>query len=212
MNIIKKLYLYIKFNWRKIWQCEESYLLKKAANTPVDNIVRKNEELVFEKVTEKNILDCGAFESVDKYVPIYRKMIEAGDYVHYGYLASECVFRHAVKLSGSIKIGSQEICDIGINDGYIHYGYCEPKVRGLGFHAESLFRFSELFNDKNLYAIVDCDNISSLHSCFRNNFSVNKIIRTNYRFFISKTIITEVSERESNDIINNVKNIKHKKC
>lgn len=193
---------FIKRLPHEIWSKNEILLLKRSAGMPLDYSKRKEFKGEIIEATEANLEDCGAFEDPKRYVPIYRGMIQNGDLVHFGYLKGRCVFRHAAKCSGDIIFDGALVKTINKNkEIYIHYGYCAPKARGMGFHAESLFMFTNKFFDYDIYTLVKEENYSSLKGCFRVDYNPYMLIKLKHRFFSTKVEKIELNEEQKKRII-----------
>lgn len=186
----------------EIWSNNEILLLKRSAGTPLDYSKLKEFKGKIIEATEDNIEDCGEFEDAKRYVPIYRKMIQNGDIVHFGYIEGHCVFRHAAKCSGDILFDGALIKTIKKNNEiYIHYGYCAPQARGMGFHTESLFEFANKFLDYDIYTLVKKENYNSLKGCFRVDYRPYRLIIVKHRLFSVKIKQTELNEDSRKQII-----------
>ena len=186
---------------RRLWSNSESLLLVRPAGKLPDESKRKPCDGVFRPVTEKNIQDCGAFEDASVYVPIYREMLKAGDYVHFGYIQGKCAFRHCLKKSGSFDLGGGTTRTLSSGEVYIHYGYCAPEHRGHGLHAESIYRFCMDHLNDTIYTLVKETNRSSLHGCARNGFEVKSRLFEKNRFFLRQLHEVPVGLKESEEIL-----------
>ena len=149
-----------------LWSTHSNLLPVRPAGDLPDETQRKYCKGTFVPVAEENIQDCAAFENPNHYVPVYRDMLQRGDYIHYGYVDGECVFRHCLQKSGQVTLQGCTVRTLSSQEAYIHYGFCAPKARGLGFHAESIYRFCTAFPQLQLFALVREDNAASLRGCF----------------------------------------------
>lgn len=204
MNIKKifhKVYSRLKYYKERIYSTHSILLLVRPAKEFAAEMQHKPCPGEFRAVTEDNIHDCAAFEDADHYVPVYRSMLEKGDYVVFGYLNGVCVFRHAMQKSGDISFAHSTIRQLKENEAYVHYGFCAPEARGQGFHSESIYRFCKDNPSHTLYAMVEEKNIASLRGCVRNGFHIHSRLTVKYRFFRRWFKETPISPAEAEAIL-----------
>ena len=193
---------FIKRLPHEIWSNNEILLLKRSAGIPLDYSKRKEFKGEIIEATDANIEDCGEFEDPKRYVPIYRKMIQNGDIVHFGYIGDHCVFRHAMKNSGTIDYDGAVIKKIVLGkEKYVHYAYTAPCARGRGLHVNSLYIFAENNKDCDFFSLVKENNYVSLKGHFMLGYAPYLRIIVKHRFFSIKVEQTELNEDSKKRIV-----------
>lgn len=184
------------------WSKNEILLLKREKNLKLEQSHFKECKGRIVYVTEDNISDCGAFENPEHYIPVYRKMISNGDYVHFGYLNDDCVFRHAAQCSGVLSYDGVSIKNLkkGL-EVYTHYAYCAPRARGMGFLPMSLQLFAEKFSKCDMYTMVNEDNISSLRGHFRVGYVPYMRIEVKNHFFTKRVRKQRITQEEATELV-----------
>lgn len=187
----------------RLWSTSQTLLLLRPANAPLPEQTWKPCPGEFRDVTEENINDCGQFENAVHYVPIYREMLKQGDVVHFGYLNGKCVFRHCMQRSGSFYEDGCLVHTLGADEAFIHYVFCSPNARGLGFHTEGTRRFCEQLLAHSFYTCVKPDNFPSLHGFFLSGFQPYSLLTVKNRFLFRRLhehILTPEEIRKYYDI------------
>ena len=160
----------IKRIFHRLWSVEKTLFLYKKENI-VPQKTPLFEGVFFRCKTEDS--DCTAsFEDAGYYAPIYRKMIEKGDWVVLGVLEQECVFRCCVQLCGDINFDGCVVRSLQKQEAYIHYVYCSPEHRGKGFHKECLRWIASQLPGYRFWAQVQEKNIPSMKGFKENGFAV----------------------------------------
>lgn len=195
----------------EIWSENSILMLKRNAYAALDydKAAKWNSEISIVPVTDDNVYDCKEFEDPEHYVPIYKGMIDRGDFVQYGYLDGKCVFRHAIKCSGDITFENAVIKHIDNKCVYSHYAYCAPQARGKGFLTKSLFLVAKKYFDHDIYMLVYEDNYSSLKSHFRTEYYPYKYLTVKNRMFKKKITIKDISDDVKMEIVSRVMDKKY---
>lgn len=191
---------YHKLQYR-IWSTGSILLLVRPANAPVDPFPCKPCAGELRAVTEADLPDGAAFEDPAHYLPVYKKMLERGGVIHFGYLGGKCVYRHAATFSGTLDFRGCVVRRLGEKEMFTHFSYCAPEARGGGWQTESLREFFRLFPGYRSYTCVKDDNFPSLIPCFRAGYRPYSRITVKKRFFRSALTETPLTEEEAEDLL-----------
>lgn len=175
----------------RIWSESEDLLLLRSAGSEIIPDDKKN-EISFQLVNELNINDCGNFEDISVYLPIYQQFVNNGDELLYGYLDGKCGFRMHLQKKGVIRLSGHSIRLLGPNIFYMDYAYCAPEFRGHGIHSKAIRNFCSRYPNNDIYAIVAENNTISLHNYQKNGFSAVARLSCKNRFlfrFLKETPI-----------------------
>lgn len=170
----------------RLWSTSQTLLLLRPANAPLPEQTWKPCPGEFRPVTEENIDDCGQFEDAAHYVPVYREMIQRGDFVHFGYLNGKCVYRHAAQCSGDVVWGGCFVRHLQSHEIHTYFSYCAPDARGGGWQTESLRIMFETYPDCTAYTEIKKTNIPSLISCFRAGYRPYSVLTVKNRFLFRR--------------------------
>lgn len=186
---------------RRLWSQQESLLLMRPAGRLPDESRRKPCPGSFQMVTEDNIMDCATFEDAARYTPIYRRMLEAGDLVWYGYIDGVCCCRLCLQKSGSFDCSGVLVRTLASEESYIQYVYCDPKYRGNGLHTAGVHHFCTAYPNHTIYTLVEETNKASLHGFARNGFEVTSRLVVKNRFLFRWLREQKISKAESDAIL-----------
>ena len=181
---------------RRIWSDSEILLLVRPAGKPLDDTKRKPCPGEFRMVTEENIQDCADFEDAVKYVPIYRGMLESGDYGQYGYLNGNCVYREWLQRTGDLVFDGCKVRALRENECISHYVFCAPDARGKGFQAASGAHLISLFPEKVFYTMVLPEKPVSLKNYLQNGYEIRSLLTVKNRFFRRTLMETPLSAED----------------
>lgn len=177
---------------RGVWSTGSGLLLARSIGLP------EPEERPFtgeiRAVTEADLPDCAVFEDAAHYIPVYRRALEKGDLVLFGYLNGVCVFRCCLQKSGSIAYREHIVRELTAGEAYVHYVFCASWARRQGFHEAALRYLCAACPDRVLYAEVKENNIPSLRGFFRVGYRPYSRLTVKKRFFrstLTEAIFTE---------------------
>ena len=176
----------------RLWSVEKTWFLCRKENIPVREA--PSFEGAFFRCTIEEIDRTASFEDIKYYAPIYRKMIEKGDWVVIGALGQKCVFRCCVQFGGDIYFDGCIVRSLQKQEAYIHYVYCSPEYRGRGFHKECLRWIASQLPGYRFWAEVKENNIPSIKGFKENGFAVYSELTSYNR--LGKRWIRENREEE----------------
>jgi RimJ/RimL family protein N-acetyltransferase len=175
---------------RRVFSIQNSFLLYRDLSCR-DSFAKGECEFRLMK-DDCSLWDTHSFENSEYYAPIYSDMIKNGNSVIFGYLPdNRCVYRVCVQRKGSIYKDGCLVKKLNDNEGYVHFGYCDPEYRGKGLFNKSLSFVNNYFSDIKLYAIVSTDNVPSLRGVYRNGYTNCNTLRQINILGFRKLIIKE---------------------
>ena len=179
----------------RLWSTSTSLLLVRPAGTVVTIPEEKRCPGELREVTEKNIMDCAAFEDPVHYVPLYRSMLEKGDVILFGYLNGRCVFRYCLQLHGAFDSDGCVVRVLNGEEVYVHYVYCAPEFRGHHFHLAALAYTASMYHKQQSYAVVKEDNIPSLKNFYRAGYEAYSLLTVKNRL-LCRTLTERILSQE----------------
>lgn len=188
----------------RLWSTDEILQLVRPANAPLPERTWKPCPGEFRPVTEENINDCGQFEDAAHYIPVYREMIQRGDFVHFGYLNGKCVYRHAAQCSGDVVWGGCFVRHLQSHEIHTHFSYCAPDARGGGWQMESLRIMFETYPDCTAYTEVKKTNIPALISNFRVGYRPYSVLTVKNRLLHRSLTERKLSPEEISSFVSSV--------